>query len=127
MTVVALSDQHARELKRIFSQKKKEFEHPALIFDHAHLIALSAAETALALLEERALRDRESDWHLSYPYATAVVRQRKKGLLLFSYRIGDARSSREKLKVALAVNEFMAAEHKINPSSAKSRATSRGA
>jgi hypothetical protein len=113
MTLTPISDSYARELKKIFTQRKKEFEPLGMVIDPPHLLARAAAENGILLLEERALREGQAIWYLAYPHDIATVRQKAKNRLQWSYKIGARNKSRESLLVCISVNELIAAEARV--------------
>ena len=113
MEFAHITRQHELKLKQVFEHRRREFEHPTLIFDSAHLLALEVADTSIELLHERARREGQAEWALSYPYAIALVKRKTPNRLVYAYSINGKRSSLDKLKVAIALNALIAVEERV--------------
>jgi hypothetical protein len=112
--VLSFSKTYLKAMDAFVKEKIKEFEFETMIFDHAHIIARSSAETALALLEERAMKNRGSEWKIVFPYTTIHVKNTRESHFIFTYKVGAKRSDREAVKALLAMNEYFNAEQKLN-------------
>jgi hypothetical protein len=113
MELVPIEYQHALKRKRVFDRRRREFEHPTLVFDAAHLLALEIGDTSIDLLHQRARVDGQAEWFLDYPYAVALVQRKAPNGLEYSYSINSKRSSFDRLKIAIALNALIKIEDRV--------------
>jgi hypothetical protein len=116
MELSKISRPEQLKLQQVFDLRSEEFRDATRVFDTSHLLALQVAEISICYMQECAKAQGSTQWALAYPHAMAVVYWKKSDVFAYSYKINGATSSREEIKIAVAVNALIEAETHINRS-----------
>ena len=114
MEAATISTRERAQLKAQFKKRSLEFQAGSYVFDSAHLLCDELADVSLLLIEERALREKTTEWYVSALHAVLVARRKAGSVGSCTFSLGGKRVERQQVRTALSVSALLEVEVRAN-------------